>query len=44
MRRYGLKLGPQHLSSMLDQVLSFFELKPDYDLNIMQNRQTLNYI
>ena len=23
MRRYGLKLGPQHLSSMLDQVLSF---------------------
>ncbi|HNS12241.1 MAG TPA: UDP-N-acetylglucosamine 2-epimerase (non-hydrolyzing) [Bacteroidia bacterium] len=26
---------------MLDQVLNFFEIKPDYDLNIMQSNQTL---
>ncbi|MCX7772843.1 MAG: UDP-N-acetylglucosamine 2-epimerase (non-hydrolyzing) [Clostridia bacterium] len=26
---------------MLDQVLEIFDIKPDYDLNIMQNRQTL---
>ena len=26
---------------MLDQVLDIFEIKPDYDLNIMQNNQTL---
>jgi len=26
---------------MLDQVLNMFEIKPDFDLNIMQNRQTL---
>lgn len=26
---------------MLDQVLDIFSIKPDYDLNIMQNRQTL---
>ncbi|MBP6335022.1 MAG: UDP-N-acetylglucosamine 2-epimerase (non-hydrolyzing) [Bacteroidia bacterium] len=26
---------------MLDQVLSFFEIKPDYDLNIMRANQTL---
>ena len=26
---------------MLDQVLDTFEIKPDYDLNIMKNRQTL---
>jgi len=26
---------------MLDQVLSFFEIIPDYDLNIMQSNQTL---
>lgn len=26
---------------MLDQVLAFFEIKPDYDLNIMQPGQTL---
>ncbi len=26
---------------MLDQVLSFFEIKPDYDLNIMTKNQTL---
>ena len=29
---------------MLDQVLEIFKLKPDYDLNIMQNRQTLTGI
>ncbi|WP_177206159.1 non-hydrolyzing UDP-N-acetylglucosamine 2-epimerase [Caldicoprobacter faecalis] len=26
---------------MLDQVLEIFDIKPDYDLNIMQNRQSL---
>src|SRR5690554_2093850 len=26
---------------MLDQVLDIFKIKPDYDLNIMQDRQTL---
>lgn len=26
---------------LLDQVLEFFEIKPDYDLNVMQARQTL---
>ncbi len=26
---------------MLDQVLDFFEIKPDYDLNLMSERQTL---
>src|SRR5215831_19475982 len=30
--------------SMLDQVLRLFELKPDYDLNIMQSEQSLSYI
>jgi UDP-N-acetylglucosamine 2-epimerase len=29
---------------MLDQVLEIFDIKPDYDLNIMQNRQTLTDI
>ncbi len=29
---------------MLDQVLSFFKITPDYDLNIMKDRQTLNSI
>jgi len=27
---------------MLDQVLDFFEMVPDYDLNVMQPQQTLN--
>jgi len=27
---------------MLDQVLDFFQIVPDYDLNIMQSNQTLN--
>ena len=26
---------------MLDQVLSIFDIQPDYDLNIMKDRQTL---
>lgn len=26
---------------LLDQVLEFFEIRPDYDLNVMQQRQTL---
>lgn len=29
---------------MLDQVLNFFEIKPDYDLNLMQEKQTLHDI
>ena len=29
---------------MLDQVLTTFHIKPDYDLNIMKARQTLPYI
>lgn len=29
---------------MLDQVLGFFEVKPDYDLNIMKKDQTLSQI
>lgn len=29
---------------MLDQVLEIFKIKPDYDLNIMQDRQTLSDI
>ena len=29
---------------MLDQVLDIFEIKPDYDLDIMKNRQTLTDI
>lgn len=27
---------------MLDQVLAFFKIKPDYDLNLMKSNQTLN--
>lgn len=29
---------------MLDQVLEYFEIKPDFDLNIMQSKQTLTGI
>lgn len=46
-----LKKHPEHFESivtvtaqhrqMLDQVLSIFEIVPDYDLNIMKDRQTL---
>ncbi len=38
-----LCVSAQH-RSMLDQVLDLFELKPDYDLNIMQPNQTLSMI
>lgn len=30
--------------NMLDQVLDIFKIKPDYDLDIMKNGQTLSYI
>ncbi|MCB0411199.1 MAG: UDP-N-acetylglucosamine 2-epimerase (non-hydrolyzing), partial [Bdellovibrionales bacterium] len=30
--------------SMLDQVLNFFEIKPDFDLDLMKPNQTLNSI
>lgn len=30
--------------SMLDEVLKVFEIKPDYDLNLMKNNQSLSYI
>jgi len=46
-----LQRHPEHIESivtvtaqhreMLDQVLEIFEIKPDYDLNIMKDRQTL---
>lgn len=46
-----LQKHPEHFESivtvtaqhrqMLDQVLEIFKVKPDYDLNIMKNRQTL---
>jgi UDP-N-acetylglucosamine 2-epimerase (non-hydrolysing) len=29
---------------MLDQVLDFFQIKPDYDLDVMKDRQTLNEV
>ena len=29
---------------MLDQVLTIFNIKPDYDLNVMKDRQTLSQI
>ena len=29
---------------MLDQVLDFFDIVPDYDLNVMQHNQTLNIL
>ncbi|MEW6685649.1 MAG: UDP-N-acetylglucosamine 2-epimerase (non-hydrolyzing) [Candidatus Edwardsbacteria bacterium] len=35
-------VSAQH-RQMLDQVLSLFEIKPDFDLNLMQTRQTLFY-
>ncbi len=46
-RRPGLEavccVTAQH-REMLDSVLSIFQLKPDYDLNIMEPRQTLSTI
>lgn len=49
MRKYPEMLQPivavtaQH-REMLDQVLELFDIKPDYDLNIMASGQTLHDI
>ena len=40
---FELCVTAQH-REMLDQVLSFFDLVPDYDLNIMQPNQSLNML
>nr|WP_219639369.1 UDP-N-acetylglucosamine 2-epimerase (non-hydrolyzing) [Cohnella sp. CFH 77786] len=46
LRKYPEQIEPivcvtaQH-RQMLDQVLDFFKIRPDYDLNVMQPRQTL---
>lgn len=49
-----LEKHPEHIESvvcvtaqhrqMLDQVLEVFKIKPDYDLDVMKDRQTLNEI
>ncbi|GIO33167.1 UDP-N-acetyl glucosamine 2-epimerase [Paenibacillus albilobatus] len=49
-----LEKHPEHIESvvcvtaqhrqMLDQVLDVFKIKPDYDLDVMKNRQTLNEV
>lgn len=49
-----LQKHPEHIESLvcvtaqhreiLDQVLDLFKIKPDYDLNVMKDRQTLNEI
>jgi UDP-N-acetylglucosamine 2-epimerase (non-hydrolysing) len=49
-----LEKHPEHIESlvcvtaqhrqMLDQVLDIFKITPDYDLNVMKDRQTLNEI
>lgn len=49
-----LEKHPEHIESlvcvtaqhrqMLDQVLGIFKIKPDFDLNVMKDRQTLNEI
>ena len=36
-------VSAQH-RQMLDQVLTLFEIRPDYDLNIMQNNQSLSQV
>src|SRR5579872_2935538 len=36
-------VSAQH-RQMLDSLLDFFEISPDYDLDIMQDGQTLTYI
>jgi UDP-N-acetylglucosamine 2-epimerase (non-hydrolysing) len=43
--KFNVKVGvtAQH-REMLDQVLSFFEIKVDYDLNIMKQNQTLHQL
>lgn len=38
---YRICVTAQH-REMLDQVLEFFELKPDYDLDLMKKEQSLN--
>ncbi len=40
---YKLCVTAQH-REMLDQVLGFFQLKPDYDLDLMQPDQSLNVL
>ncbi len=40
---FKLCVTAQH-REMLDQVLDFFDLKPDYDLNIMKSNQSLNML
>jgi UDP-N-acetylglucosamine 2-epimerase (non-hydrolysing) len=42
-KKFNIKIGvtAQH-RQMLDQVLSFFEILPDYDLNIMKPNQSLS--
>lgn len=44
-RRFNVKVlvTGQH-RAMLDQVLNLFRIQPDYDLNLMKDRQTLNDI
>ncbi|MBP1992584.1 non-hydrolyzing UDP-N-acetylglucosamine 2-epimerase [Paenibacillus eucommiae] len=49
-----LQKHPEHIESlvcvtaqhrqMLDQVLDIFKIKPDFDLNVMKDRQTLNEV
>ncbi|MAZ25735.1 MAG: UDP-N-acetylglucosamine 2-epimerase (non-hydrolyzing) [Cytophagaceae bacterium] len=39
--QYKLCVTAQH-REMLDQVLNFFDLKPDYDLNLMKSNHSLN--
>src|SRR6478672_6113687 len=43
--RFEVKVGvtAQH-REMLDQVLNFFDIKVDYDLNIMKHNQTLHQL
>jgi len=36
-----IKVSTSQHREMLDQVLEFFEIKPDYDLNIMKSNQSL---
>ncbi|HPZ08353.1 MAG TPA: UDP-N-acetylglucosamine 2-epimerase (non-hydrolyzing) [Candidatus Eremiobacteraeota bacterium] len=41
---FSLVLVTAQHREMLDQFLNFFSIKPDYDLNIMQEKQTLSQI
>ncbi|WLD92998.1 non-hydrolyzing UDP-N-acetylglucosamine 2-epimerase [Alkalihalobacillus sp. AL-G] len=49
LQKYGEHIEPivtvtaQH-REMLDQVLDIFKIKPDYDLNVMKDRQTLTHV